>query len=75
MRERAYQHKRPLRSSCNKNGSIIGHYHGTFKEFVHFFEERWKHTLGGRWYSADVPQGGLEIPCTLLFKGKAKSVK
>lgn len=25
-----------------------------------------------RWYSADLPQGGLEILCTLVFEGKLK---
>ena len=29
---------------------------------------------GGRRYSADLPQGGLEIPCKLLLKGKAKEM-
>ena len=25
--------------------------------------------MGGRQYSSDLPQGGLEIPCTLMFNG------
>ena len=29
---------------------------------------------GGRRYSGDLPQGGLEVPCTLLFKHKPKEV-
>ena len=29
----------------------------------------------GRRYSADLPQGGLEVPCTLRFRGKVKDVK
>ncbi len=28
--------------------------------------------IGGRRYSADLPQGGLEIPCSLHFEGKLK---
>ena len=30
---------------------------------------------GGRRYSGDLPQGGLEIPCFLLFKHKPKEVQ
>ena len=30
---------------------------------------------GKRRYSADLPQGGLEIPCILYFKGDAKEIK
>ena len=29
---------------------------------------------GGRRYSADLPQGGLEIPCVLKFQGKVEDV-
>ena len=31
--------------------------------------------IGGRRYSADLPQGGLEIPCKLVFTGKQKEVQ
>ena len=31
-------------------------------------------TNGGRRYSADLPQGGLEIPCTLTFTGKEEEL-
>ncbi len=30
--------------------------------------------IGGRRYSADLPQGGLEIPCSLHFEGKLKEI-
>ena len=30
---------------------------------------------GRRRHSADLPQGGLEIPCLLCFKGEAKEIK
>ena len=50
-----------------------------FKSLFAFFFRRGGsircEVTGGRRYSADLPQGGLEIPCRLLFKGKAKSVK
>jgi len=29
---------------------------------------------GRRWFSADLPQGGLEIPCVLKFQGDLKDV-
>ena len=32
-------------------------------------------TTGGRRYSADLPQGGLEIPCTITFEGVGKDVQ
>ena len=30
---------------------------------------------GRRKYSTDLPQGGMEIPCILLFKGETKEIK
>lgn len=30
---------------------------------------------GSRRYSADLPQGGVEIPCTLLFEGQGNEIK
>jgi len=30
---------------------------------------------GSRRYSSDLVQGGLEIPCTLIFRGKKKLVR
>ena len=32
-------------------------------------------TTGGRRYSADLPQGGLEISCTITFEGVRKDVQ
>ena len=31
--------------------------------------------LGSRQFSADLPQGGLQIPCRLIFQGSFKEVK
>ena len=31
--------------------------------------------IGGRRYSSDLPQGGLEIPCKLIFNGKRDDIK
>ena len=30
---------------------------------------------GGRRYFSDLPQGGLEIPCKLIFHGKKENIK
>ena len=30
--------------------------------------------IGHRQYSSDLPQGGLEVPCQLLFKGDIKTI-
>lgn len=30
---------------------------------------------GNRKYSSDLPKGGLEVPCTLHFKGRTKEMK
>ena len=30
---------------------------------------------GRRRHSTDLPQGGLEVPCRLLFRGEAKEIK
>ena len=31
--------------------------------------------MGGRRYSRDLPQGGVEIPSKFLFQGKPKEIK
>ena len=31
--------------------------------------------MGARKYSADLPKGGLEIPCKLVFNNKCKEIK
>ena len=31
--------------------------------------------IGGRRYSSDLPQGGLEMPCKLTFNGKCDDIK
>ena len=31
--------------------------------------------IGGRRYSSDLPQGGLEIPCKSIFNGKCDDIK
>ena len=59
-----------------KDGVIIGHLPRKISNICSLFLRRGGTisciVSGGRRYSADLPQGGLEIPCKLLFKGKAK---
>ena len=61
-----------------KGGVIIGHLPRKISKICSLFLRRGGSisciVSGGRRYSADLPQGGLEIPCNLLFKGKAKAM-
>ena len=58
--------------SCNKIWT--NHWSSTV---LHLFEKRRVYKLpivhGRRRYSEDLPQGGLEIPCRLVFEGEARS--
>ncbi len=61
-----------------KSGTIIGHLPRKISKLCSLFLSRGGSisctVTGGRQYSADLPQGGLEIPCSLLFKAKAKEM-
>ena len=61
-----------------KSGVIIGHLPRKISKVCSLFIRRGGSisctVSGSRRYSADLPQGGLEIPCSLLFKGKAKEM-
>ena len=61
------------------NGSdIVGHYPMKISRLCWLFirkDGRITCTVtGGRQYSADLPQGGLEIPCILRFEGGDKEI-
>ena len=61
-----------------KDGVIIGHLPRKISKICSLFLRGGTISCivsGGRRYSADLPQGGLEIPCKLLFKGKAKKME
>lgn len=62
-----------------KDGIIIGHLPRKISKVSSLFLRRGGSicciVTGGRRYSADLPQGGLEIPCGLLFKGKVKEIQ
>ena len=65
--------------TVEKDGTIIGHLPRKISKVCSVFLRRGGSinctVTGGKRYSADLPQGGLEIPCTLLFKGKAKEIQ
>ena len=58
---------------------VVGHLPRRISRLCHLFlQRRGRITCtitGNRRYSADLPQGGLEIPCLLLFSGDRKDIK
>ena len=65
--------------AVKKEGSIVGHLPKNVSRVCSLFLRRGgtiECTITGtRRYSADLVQGGLEVPCFLLFKGKEKEVQ
>ena len=65
--------------AVKKEGTIIGHLPRKLSWVCSLFLRRGgaiKCTVTGRRrYSADLPQGGLEVPCSLLFKGSPEEIK
>ena len=61
-----------------KSGVIIGHLLRKVTKTRSLFLRRGGciscTVSGGRRLSSDLPEGGLEMPCKLLFKGKAKEM-
>ena len=59
-----------------KSGTIIGHLPRKISTLCSIFLRRGGSihcvVTGRRRYSSDLPQGGMEIPCSLHFKGAAK---
>ena len=57
--------------AVKKSGTIIGHLPRKLSRVCLLFLRRGGTIIctvtGGRRYSADQPQGGLEVPCSLLF--------
>ena len=63
--------------AVKKGGTVVGHLPRKLTRVFLFL--RWGGTIdrsvsGHKWYSADLPQGGLEIPCSLIFKGIPKEI-
>ena len=57
-----------------KDGTIVGHLPKKLSRLFSIFLRSGSVVrclvTGARTYSADLPQGGLEVPCTLIFDGK-----
>lgn len=62
-----------------KDGNIVGHLPRKISHLCSLFIRRGGTILcrirGTQQYSRDLPQGGLEIPCTLLFNGSSNELK
>ena len=60
------------------SGTTVGHVPRAISAVCHFFLRKSGtihcQVTGSRWYSSDLPQGGLEIPCILTFSGKEKDI-
>ena len=65
--------------SVVKNDTIIGHLPRKVSKVCSLFLRRGGRiqcrVSGSRQFSADLPQGGLEIPCTLVFQSSSKELK
>ena len=63
--------------AVKKDGRIIGHLPSKISRVCSLFLRRGGsircRITGSRRYSSDLPQGGLEIPCILLFKSPNKT--
>ena len=61
------------------NGTIVGHLPRHISRLCSLFLRRGGRIMcivtGGKMYSIDLPQGGLEIPCQLIFKGTPKEIQ
>ena len=64
--------------AIKKDGVIIGHLPRKISHSCSLFLRRGSsiscRVAGPRRYSADLPQGGLEIPCVLRFEGDTKEI-
>ena len=64
--------------AVKKEGTVVGHLPRKLTRVCSLFL-RWGGTVdcivtGHGRYSADLPQGGLEVPCSLIFKATPKEV-
>lgn len=75
--ERSNTHN-PYAVAVVDRGVIVGHVPRSISSVCYLFLVR-KGTIscevtGSRQYSTDLPQGGLEIPCKLVFNGDARLI-
>ena len=65
--------------AVTKEETIIGHLPRKLSKVCSLFLRRGgsirSTVTGRRRYSSDLTQGGLEVPCTLLFTGDVKEIK
>ena len=65
--------------ATKKEGNIIGHLPKKISKPCVLFLRRggsiYCTVTGGRRHSSDLPQGGLEIPCFLVFEAEIKLIK
>ena len=65
--------------ALKKGGAVIGHLPQKISQICSLFIRRGGIieciVTGTRRYSSDLPQGGLEIPCSLLFSVEKKEIK
>lgn len=77
-RERGNPHD-PFAVAVCKEANTVGHLPHTISSACYMFLGKSDSSIscivtGPRRYSRDLPQGGLEIPCTLEFKGDKVSI-
>ena len=64
--------------AVKRDGTIIGHLPRKISRPCSLFLRRRNRitcrVTGYRRYSSDLPQGGLEIPCVLVFEGESKEI-
>ena len=65
--------------AVKKDDSVVGHLPKKISKICSLFLRRRGsircRVTGSRRYSADLIQGGMEIPCVLLFSGSTKEIK
>ena len=65
--------------SVMNGGTIVGHLPKNISRVCSLFLRRGGsltcRVTGRRRYSSDLHQGGLEIPCLLIFRGEEKDIK
>lgn len=78
-RERPRNPRDPYAVVVKKNGIVVGHLPRKISKICSLFLMHGGNiscvVTGSRRYSADLPQGGLEIPSKVIFSGEPKEIK
>ena len=79
LRNALLRERLPCIQGVTPGGVSVGHLPKRLSKICSLFLRRGGSihctVTGGRRFSADLPQGGLEIPCNLKFTAEAKLVK